>query len=107
MHDEPFWRSSEEVKRVALYQREFRTGPGLHNLSAFRIDSFRRVDHVFLRSAYGCELNSVAYHYPFQFAEETCPGALRSPHCRPRQAMGFLVHARLPRQQNGYFVRTR
>jgi hypothetical protein len=46
MHDEPFWRRSNEVKRLARYQREFRTGPGLHNLSVFRIDNFRRVDHV-------------------------------------------------------------
>jgi len=73
MHDEPFWRGSNEVKRIARYQREFRTGPGLHNLGVFRIHNFRRVDHVFVRSAYGCEVNAVACHYPFEFAEKRVP----------------------------------
>src|SRR4030095_9749678 len=73
MHDEPFWRRSNEVKRIARYQREFRTGSGLHNLGVFRIDNFRRVDHVLVRSAYGCEVNAVSCHYPLQFAEKRVP----------------------------------
>jgi hypothetical protein len=70
VHDEPLWCSSDEVKRVARYQREFWTGSGLHNLSVFWIDNFRRVDNVLVGSAYGCDLNTVAWPYSSQFTEK-------------------------------------
>ena len=48
--------------------------PGLHDPGVFRIDSFRRVDHILVRSsAYVCKLDAVACHDPFQFAEERIP----------------------------------
>jgi hypothetical protein len=61
MHDELLWRSSDEVKQIACYQREFRTGAGFHNLSVFWIDDFRGVNDVLIGSVYGCDFNAVAW----------------------------------------------
>jgi hypothetical protein len=70
MHDKPFWRRSDEVKRITGDQRKFRPGAGFHNLRGFRIDNFRRVDYVLVRSADGCKPYAVAGYDPIQFAEE-------------------------------------
>jgi hypothetical protein len=94
MNDEPFRCSSNEVKRVARYQRELWTRSGLHNLSVIGINNFRRVDNVSVCSRYGCELDTVAGAYRFKFAEKRvtvrcdCNIAVGAGQWRPRYVPG-------------------